>query len=106
MQWVLVNGVPVIADGVSTNALPAGLRGQVPGDALIMSSDCLNELRAGRRVACVAPSEGGRFQSYKGLRPCRRPARRLLLMGELYRGFCATALNVHYAGAALRHAPQ
>jgi hypothetical protein len=22
MQWVLVNGVPVIADGVSTNALP------------------------------------------------------------------------------------
>jgi dihydroorotase/N-acyl-D-amino-acid deacylase len=29
MQWVLVNGVPVIADGVSTNALPGRvLRGQ------------------------------------------------------------------------------
>ena len=29
MQWVLVNGVPVIADGVSTNALPGQvLRGQ------------------------------------------------------------------------------
>jgi dihydroorotase/N-acyl-D-amino-acid deacylase len=29
MQWVLVNGVPVIADGVATNALPGRvLRGQ------------------------------------------------------------------------------
>jgi dihydroorotase/N-acyl-D-amino-acid deacylase len=29
MQWVLVNGVPVIADGVTTNALPGRvLRGQ------------------------------------------------------------------------------
>ena len=29
MQWVLVNGVPVIADGGSTNALPGRvLRGQ------------------------------------------------------------------------------
>ena len=29
MQWVLVNGVPVVADGVATNALPGRvLRGR------------------------------------------------------------------------------